>query len=1532
MRNTSRDEIVFSNIGNASIDDLPVGFFSGSLEGKVHSPNCEFLSISGYKSERELSSLLISDLFPVSEQRRQLFSELLKLGRVNNFKVKLKKKTGELIWVRVSLKFISNQDDNVKIFNAVLSPCYKDDDSATDTLSIFDTLLKTSELLYWTVIQKEDGILYYETVSYGYAALFSKRIEDLNTKRIKDVTAAVQFDELVNNFKQAQKGESFFFEKEIGEKETLKHLSVRIIPIWDIDGQVKGFTGLATDITQRRLAEKKLERHLRFFESLYTITKEINKRLLSVDAMMKIAAELLADIPALLAGAIYLLDEEREMLQMTESFGLSCRFFEQLQEISINNPHIIETVKTAKIGLVNKWDGKDIILNGYRGRPINGDLVAVPLQTGSSIIGILTMVFSEVDQHTTNFMEAVGRELGAVILRKNAERALAESEHRFRSFFEDSPIGIFRTSVNGQILLINPTLLNMAGVEEYDSFKEINVEKIEFGPLYSRSWFKNEIEKDGKITGLETIWRRKDGTTFWARENSQIVRDENGKILYYEGTVEDITVRKEAEKALQESEQQYRTLFESANDAILIFTPKNGKILAVNSKTCEVYGIERDKLIGASLKNLHKDVPFGENIVDKILEKGKVSNYQTTHLKPDGSIVYLMSSASLIDYHGEKAVLKISRDITELKKVEKALKESEERYRILAEQSLIGVYLFENGKFLFVNPEMEKITGYTKTELLSMQTKKLVISKSNINLEKSEEELHRQQTLGIRHYYMRIKRKDGEVAVLEIRAREIAFESKTVILGNCIDITERIRQRSQIEASRKEWERTFDATSDLIMIVSRHGYLIRGNRAFNEYTGFGTDELLKKKWQEVFNLERSEECEDIHKICINTKKPQGAEVLDTKTGRMFSVSISPFFDKKGEVIATVDVARDITDIREIEAALKESEERYRTLAEETLMGVYIYRGDKFMFVNAAMADITGYPQEELVHLDISELLVEEDLLLFKSRENAILKGEKLQDKYSIRIKRKDGKIVTIEDRPCLITYKGEAVFLGNCIDISDKVEQREKIKQAAAEWKKTFDATSDMIMIVNRSGVVTRANQAVRSYTQCNSAQLVGKTFPAVFHLDTSRQWGESHLLCVVTKTPQHSEIIDPETKRIFSISISPLFDRSNEVIATVDVARDITEMRKMEGALAESEAQFKGIAESVDDIIFNVSLDGKIQYVSPAVEKVLGYPDAQFLYKHAQDIIDSQLDESEQKDLFTDYILRRLKSDDAPLLQVKIKDANGNPKILEIVARRVENQILGVVRDITERKKMENQLLRASKLASVGVLGSGIAHQMSTPLGVMRSSSSVLSNLIAKESDIKESFRKKATRYLDIIEQQLDRTHKIVSGLLAFVQDKRSHPRPTQVNLIIKKAVQLLSHLFSNKKVKLELDLASDLPEAFIDPEALHQVLVNVIHNSVEAMEGRGRLEIRTEKSFSPMLRIKIFDTGPGVPLELREKVFEPLFTTKTEGKGTGLGLPICVMLLERFKGRIYLDDSYQEGAGFIIEIPTILKEKNDR
>jgi len=252
---------------------------------------------------------------------------------------------------------------------------------------------------------------------------------------------------------------------------------------------------------------------------------------------------------------------------------------------------------------------------------------------------------------------------------------LRESEELFHSICENSMIGLYRTTSNGQILFANPTLVKMLRYSSYEELATRNLEKDGFEPAYNRNLFLEQIEKDGEVIGLESEWIRKDGTVVYIRESARAIRDHNGNTLYYDGTVEDITDHKQMETALTESEDRYRDLVENSSDLICTHD-LDGNLLSLNNAALKITGYPKEEALKMNMRNII--VPEYRRIFDSYLAKikaiGHANGLMIIQTKTGEKRIWEYNSSTRKDGIANPIVRGMVKDVTELKIKEATLK------------------------------------------------------------------------------------------------------------------------------------------------------------------------------------------------------------------------------------------------------------------------------------------------------------------------------------------------------------------------------------------------------------------------------------------------------------------------------------------------------------------------------------------------------------------------------------------------------------------------------------------------------------------------------------------------------------------------------------------------------------------------------------------------------------------------------------------------------------------------------------------
>jgi len=387
-------------------------------------------------------------------------------------------------------------------------------------------------------------------------------------------------------------------------------------------------------------------------------------------------------------------------------------------------------------------------------------------------------------------------------------------------------------------------------------------------------------------------------------------------------------------------------------------------------------------------------------------------------------------------------------------------------------------------------------------------------------------------------------------------------------------------------------------------------------------------------------------------------------------------------------------------------------------------------------------------------------------------------------------------------------------------------------------------------------------------------------------------------------------------SERYFYNTCSPIYDEQGQILGAVQAIVDVTERELLARELKESEEKFRILVEtSLDGIILHQNL--KILYVNRACLEMFGYDrPEEMLEKNLTDFFELPYQQAASQRLA--HLL--MGTPKPRIVELKGVRRDGSRFDLEMIssptsyAGQAASQCH--LRDITHKKQLEEHLARTDKLASLGQLAAGVAHEMNNPLGTIM----VLSYLLLEDLEADRPER----RQVEKIVREATRCKEIVRGLLEFSRYMPSRLTPLNVNEVLKGVLALVADHLLFQHIDLVQKLSPRLPEVLGDRNRLEQVFINLLMNSAEAMEGMGRLTVAT--GLTPdgdRVRLAFTDTGPGIPEHLLSRLFDPFFTTKKVDRGVGLGLSISYGIIEKHQGRIFVESTGPQGTTFVVELP---------
>jgi two-component system NtrC family sensor kinase len=532
---------------------------------------------------------------------------------------------------------------------------------------------------------------------------------------------------------------------------------------------------------------------------------------------------------------------------------------------------------------------------------------------------------------------------------------------------------------------------------------------------------------------------------------------------------------------------------------------------------------------------------------------------------------------------------------------------------------------------------------------------------------------------------------------------------------------------------------------------------------------------------------------------------------------------------------------------------------------------------------------------------------------------------------------KDGKSHTTERQR--LSPSGEVNFFENtanpirdsrgnivsCLEIGRNITERKRIEEAlreSEEFRASLLANSpNPISVINADSSLRYVNPALEKLTGFSAAELIGKKAPYPY-------WTQEMLKKTIIDFRKAMRQGDERAEELFQkknghrfwvkITSTPVMNNGEFKYLLTNWV-DITKRKHVEEALRQSEKKYKNLAEATSDLIWEANEKGYFTFVSPRIKDILGYEAKEVIGKlRTLDLIPK----AEAREWLKRFKEINAKREPFFGFEITHLHKNGNSVLFEISG--IPNfdsdgnfkGYVGINKNITERKRMEEQLMLTDRLASIGELASGIAHELNNPLTSVIGFSQLL-----LEEDISPNLKED----IGTIYSEAQRASAIVKNLLTFARKHAPMRQLSQINNILEDVLKLRSYEHKVNNIELEKRFAADLPEIMVDYFQMQQVFLNIVVNAESAMleaHGRGKMVITTTRN-NHTVKVSIADNGPGIAKENLRRVFDPFFTTKDVGKGTGLGLSICHGIVTGHGGRIYAEGAVNEGATFVVELP---------
>ncbi len=471
-----------------------------------------------------------------------------------------------------------------------------------------------------------------------------------------------------------------------------------------------------------------------------------------------------------------------------------------------------------------------------------------------------------------------------------------------------------------------------------------------------------------------------------------------------------------------------------------------------------------------------------------------------------------------------------------------------------------------------------------------------------------------------------------------------------------------------------------------------------------------------------------------------------------------------------------------------------------------------------------------------------------------------------------------------------------------------------RVEWSRKQWVQDFDAISDVIVVHDSEGRVLRLNRALAQVLEVPPAAAVGRQIGELGLLALSAPRGS----CPFCRTRQaaHEDFTHAVGNRTYLISTSHIPAAGEGKARTIHVLKDITEHREAERRYRRERDFNRNILNNTESMILVLDTAGLVSYANRRCyeaghreQDILGHPLAEMV-------------PAPQRPAISDALERTLQGVAVGNLEISVFRGDGTTGQFSISLspmrddREEINSIVVVMTDITDAANLQAKLMHTEKMAALGQLVSGVAHEVNNPLAAIVGFTDLLLENPAVPGEAKQELR--------VILQEAERTRVIVQNLLSFARQVPAQREPVQINAILQQTMQLRAYNFSNHGIDIRQRYQDELPLTIGDPQQLRQVFLNILNNAYDAIqEGHrpGTIEISTSHRDGD---IEILFRNDGPAIAHPERIFEPFFTTKEVGKGTGLGLSICYGIVRAHGGEIAARNNAEgPGCTFVVRLP---------
>jgi PAS domain S-box-containing protein len=1118
--------------------------------------------------------------------------------------------------------------------------------------------------------------------------------------------------------------------------------------------------------------------------------------------------------------------------------------------------------------------------------------------------------------------------------RKAATEALRLREEQYRGIFDASADAIVLWDANLRIVDVNPAFLRIYGFEREQILGSSYPDHLPRDYVEERVGFVRRALA-GEPCEAHTRAYRADGSEFQVELRVLPIRYRGEPHVL--AIARDITERREAEERLRASEARYRLLFETEGDAIVLVDADSLRLIDANQAAAKMYGYPRDELLGLTALDLSTE-PDGTRASIQH-DEGTLSVPLRIHRRKDGSTFPVEINANRLVLDGRKTVVAAIRDISERREREEALRRSEAQLRATVETAMDAVVGMDgDGRIIGFNAAAERCFGYRREQVLGRPLGEMIVPLRHRTAHAAGMEHHRRTGEG-RYLGRRVEttaqRADGTEFPVELAIAEAVSGDGRIFIGFLRDITDRKRAEQALRDSEALYRGLFNASADAMVLRDADFRVVDVNPSYTTMSGYTRDETIGIDRLLTVGNDENEQWREAHQRMLVGEQMRFEFAARRKDGTPYEAEVRGMPVSWNGRPHVLYVTRDITDRKHAERALAASEEQYRGIFNASGDALVLWNAElKVVDVNPAYLRIYRRRREEVVGYGYPAHYPREYVERRQQLIRRALAGETVE--LQTQAYRGDGKLFEVEWSVVPVRHRGQPHALAIARDITERKAAEAALRASEEQYRAIFNASADALILWDSQYRRVDVNRAFERTYGWSRDEVIGRSFE--HHYDRPENVAPRRELVRKALAGEacqaELEAIRKDGSTILTeVHAIPFRHRGEPHVLAI--ARDITERKHVEERLRASEEQYRAIFNASADALVLRDAQFRIVDVNATYETMSGYSRAEVIG------VDRVLANPPAFEPQIRQLHQRALAGEPIAIETPLIRRDGTRYELELrgvpIQHRGAPHVLYLGRDITasrqaqrQQRELEAQLLQAQKMEAIGQLTGGIAHDFNNILASIMGYGALALERPVVDSD------PRLAEHLEQVQQACRRARDLIRQMLTFSRGRRGDPRPLALAPLVDESVQLLrSTLPGTTELQVEPIDGSLLVEA--DPVQMQQVLLNLCINARDAVAGRGRIAIEVRRRvLEPVgcascgrpirgrfVELAVADNGPGIAPEARRHIFEPFFSTKAPGKGSGMGLATVHGIVHEHGGHLLLDSHTGRGTRFAVLLP---------